>query len=93
MQRCVRCFCVYLNKRGALSKLSAYFTVVLFTAGILNFINTMSAAPGKRTEIRQYAIKEQESGALWSGFGVINRAAGTVSDYNKPIREAYRRLF
>ena len=30
--------------KGALSKLSAFLTIVLFTVGILNFINTMSVS-------------------------------------------------
>lgn len=42
--------------RGALSKLSAFLTIVLFTVGILNFINTMSVSILGRA--REFATME-----------------------------------
>ncbi len=42
--------------KGALSKLSAFLTIVLFTVGILNFINTMSVSILSRA--REFATME-----------------------------------
>lgn len=60
--------------RGALSKLSAFLTIVLFTVGILNFINTMSVGLlGRQWEFAAMEAvgaskKQMKSLIAWEGI-------------------------
>ncbi len=79
--------------KSSLSKLSAFLTVVLFTVGILNFINTMSVSILDRQ--REFAAMEAVGAAgrqvrdliTWEGIWyfvftlVLSVTAGTGADY------------
>lgn len=79
--------------RGALSKLSAFLTIVLFTVGILNFINTMSVSLlGRQREFAAMEAvgaskKQMKSLIAWEGIWyflltlALSVTAGSGADF------------